>query len=348
MELRFVTFNSIILGNLMPWLDENQDLEKFMLILRRLSTVKNGQAGQFFETLPKVFSEMGINAGEKLTAEWELFAKITDHPNTPGIINPFLLLPDDNPKLLFYTSLITQNLTACFALFANSIAETNSVDLQKHRVMSSMKMICDLIIRTRELHPAGEADQAIIKRLLAGLAVLFLETSKRFPDLIEPSMLRISKSDIRSILMKTVNSDENTRALFTELSGRYFPVSGEQPKIVTSAFEGEEHKHPQENKSEADLEQSVIKTVLEEVEKTRVEISAMKQALAEAGKKRQPGTEIEDRRIGAAEACAILNISKSTLKAHRDNGDYSFTRIGSRYYYSLNEINGKMKMKKQQ
>ena len=47
MELRFVTFNSIINDNLMPWLAENQDPEKFRHILRKMAPVQPEAAGPF-------------------------------------------------------------------------------------------------------------------------------------------------------------------------------------------------------------------------------------------------------------------------------------------------------------
>jgi hypothetical protein len=122
------------------------------------------------------------------------------------------------------------------------MAENISETLQKHRVMSVMKILSDFIISARNLHPSVDVDCAIINWLLAGLAVVFIETGDRSRVVVEPAMLSINDKDIRNILQCTISSNENTRILFSILSDRYFPASVNQPVSPSPAVSGELQK----------------------------------------------------------------------------------------------------------
>jgi hypothetical protein len=343
MELRFMTFNSIIHGNLMPWLEENQDPEKFRLILRNLAAYKPKNSAEFIGYLAGVYTDMGISPGQDLIDEWGFLVITPWHPLTPGIIDPFLQLQDNNPRLTFYTQLIAHSMAVLFTLITIHIAESENETLQKHRVMGYMKGLSMMISSAWEIQPAGLVDQAIISRLLAGSSMLFAEVWNRFNKFIEPLMLRVNKTDIRNIFAGSSHEDENTRALYAALEEKYFPVSVQSSAISHS----EAQNQSDTDKTIPDTDQIDNKIIMDEVAKTREDITALKEALAGANqKKKELQQEAEDRRIGSAEVCKLLNISKSTLKAHRDKGLYSYTNVGSRYYYSFNEINGKLKYKR--
>lgn len=343
MRLNFITFNSIIHGNLMPWLEENQDPEKFRLILRNLATWKPKNSGEFLSFLAAVFMDMGISPGQELIDEWGFFVITPWHPLTPGIISPFLQLPDNNPKLTFYTNLIAHSMEVLFTLITIQIAESESETLQKHRVMGYMKGLSMMISSSGEIQPTGLVDQAIMSRLLAASSMLFAEAWNRFNNFIEPSMLSINITDIRNIFVGTMHEDENTRALFKTLAEKYFADFIQTPVLSALAAQ----KQTDSLQSEPDVDRIDNKIIMDVVAKTREDITALKEALAGASQKKKEQQPIEeDRRIGSAEVCAMLNISKSTLMSHRDKGHYSFTKIGSRYYYSFNEINGKLKYQK--
>lgn len=343
MELRFITFNSIIYHNLMPWLSENQDHEKFRLMLRKLSSVKPRASGPFFTALPAALGDMGIHSEKKLTDEWLLLSKTKECPEIKAI-RSFLQLPDDNPKLIFYTSLIAHTVIACISFLTDSMDEGQTPELRKHRIINFMKAGSDMIIKTRALNPTEDDDRIIIIRLLAGLAVLYAETLERYPEAIEPTILKISKAGIKNILHSTNNMDENTRALYIELAGRYFPIAGEQPLIQPPSVSGKESIRT--ITSMAGTDQYTDTELLEEMLKMQEEISGFKADLNEGVKKKTPLPEPEDKRIGSAEVCSLLGISKSTLMEHRKKNLYKFTKIGSRYYYSYNEIKEKLKFKK--
>lgn len=346
MELRFITFNSIIHDNLMPWLAANQDPEKFRLILRKMATVIDRAAGPFFGALPTILSDIGINPGQQLTGEWEMLSKTPVHPGMQEIVSPFLQLSDDDPKVLFYTALIAQNMAAGFSHIAESLTIVQSDNLRKHRIMRLMKSLAEIIIHTRPLKPVATADRAIIVRLLVGLSVLFIETIKHFPDAFEPHMLRVSLADIRNILLKTAHSDENTQALFGIYAARYFPVVS-KPVTHPSSSNGEEQLSPVLPYAGAANPQNTDAQLLMEIVKTQEEYKAIvKDVIMLVNKKENhPKPKNEDRQIGSAEACKLLHISKSTLKEHRDKKLYAYTKIGSRYYYSARQIYEILRMK---
>lgn len=343
MELKYITFNSILHGNLMPWLEENQDPEKFRLILRNLATWKPKNSGEFFGFLADVFMDMRINPGQELIDEWGILVFIPWHPLSQGIINPFLQLPDHNPKLTFYTSLIAHSMAALFTLITIQIAESESETQQKYRIMGYMKGLSMMISSTGEIHPAGVVDQAIISRLLAASSILFAEAWNRFNEFIEPSMLLINKTAIRSIFVDTNHEEENTSALFNTLAEKYFPLS-----VRSSAISQREAlKQTDASQSTPDIHQIDNKIIMDEVAKTREDIMALKEALAGVSQKKKELQPIaEDRKIGSAEVCKLLNISKSTLMEHRKKKIYSCIKIGSRYYYSAREIDEILKLKK--
>jgi hypothetical protein len=331
----------------MPWLEENQDLEKFRIIVRKLSSIQSTETCQYFGALTAAFREMGISVRQNLIGEWKIFSNITVPPGTQNVFSPFMQLSDADPKLQFYTSLITHNLAASFSQIIGNIGENKSETLQKHRVMNVMKILSDLLISARSLHPASEIDCAIVNRLLAGLAVLFIETRDRFRVVVAPALLRINDADIRNILQSTVNTNQNTRNLFSTFSDRYFPVTVNQPVSPSPVVPGELQKQTLLLQKEPATRQTNDSDLLREVVKMQEDLSGVMKDVARIAGKKPGANETGDQRIGSAEVCARLNISKSTLKEHRENGKYSFTKIGSRYYYSFNEINEIQKLKKE-
>lgn len=348
MGVRFLTFTSMMHDNLMPWLEENQDVEKFRLILRKVALLQAGGTSPFIFVLPAALRELGIYSWQNLADEWELFSKIPMHPDTAGTVSPFRQLAGDNPKIVFYTLLIAHCLEALFSGIILNISESRSENVRMHRVINTMKALSEMIITARILMPSEESDRVIINRLLAGLIVLFTETGHRFPGSVEPSLLRVNKTDTQKLLLETINNDENTRNLFSILAQRYFPVTAVPDTLPASLSSPELQNRKPVPKSDLTVDQIDNKTIIEEVENTRAEIAMLKKAITGATTKNmEPQPETGDRRIGSAEVCTMLNISKSTLKAQRDRGHYSFTKIGSRYYYSLQEISQALKLKKQ-
>lgn len=346
MGLMFINFSGIIQGNLMPWLDENQDPEKFRIILRKLAKVKPMNSSIFFGALATTFMDMGINPGQKLIDEWGILTETPWHPETPDIIEPFLQLSDNNPKLVFYNKLIAHSMAALFSMITIQITEDRSETLVKHRVMGYMKGLSMMISHVDAVQATAADDRTIISRLLAGLAILFAEAWNRFAGSFEPSMLRISKADISNILSRTDHDEENTRGFFNTLAERYFPVHSIQSDLTSGLTVGEIQNRMPMHQNELAADQIDYKFIIEEVGKTREEIATMKEALTGENRRMELHPEKEDLRIGSTEVCVALNISKSTLKAHRDKGLYTYTKIGSRYYYSSREIEELLKLKK--
>jgi len=222
-NLRFITLNNIIHDNLMPWLEENKDQEKFTLILRKMSPMQNGEHGSFFHALISAFSGMGIRSGRKLTDELNLLSQVYVTPEIKDSSSPFNNLDDDNPKIIFYTSLISHSVTAYLSYIQNAVTADQSTSLRKHSIMGVMKTISDMIIQTRALNPAGSSDRIITNRLLVVLAVLFSETVKLFPDDYEPMMLRVSNSVAKNIITITSNDDTKPGTIFNSLTGSSLP-----------------------------------------------------------------------------------------------------------------------------
>ena len=323
----------------MPWLDENQEMEKFRIILRKMAPLQSGDTGLFFVHLPIALKDMGVNPGQKLIDEWEMFSKIPWHPLTPGFISPFIHPADTNSKLIFYTHLIAHSMAAIFSLILIHITESMNETLQKHRIMTFMKGLSVMVNSAGAMHPAAEVDAIIIKRLLAGSAMLLTEAWNRFPDFFEPSALRINKSDIRNLFVGTPCNDENTLAMYSILADRYFPVIHTKPANAPDSCNEKAPKDITPSQNENENQQVDFNDVLGEITKTWEEISSMKRDLMGITKKKEILPQPEDQLIGSAEVCKRLHISKSTLKVHRDQKLYSYTKIGSRFLYSSIEIN---------
>ena len=89
--------------------------------------------------------------------------------------------------------------------------------------------------------------------------------------------------------------------------------------------------------SEGDIE------IFKEMLSIQQELSGLKEAVTNAVNKKDSLPSETDKRIGSAEVCRLLHISKSTLKAYREKKVFSYVKIGSRYNYSAKEINDLMK-----
>ena len=330
----------------MPWLEENKDPEKFRLIHRKMSPMQNGEHGSFFHALISAFSGMGIRSGRKLTDELNLLSQVYVTPEIKDISSPFNYLDDDNPKIIFYTSLISHSVPAFLSYIQNAVTADQSPSLRKHSMMGVMKTISDMIIQTRALNPADFADRIIINRLLAGLAVQYSETLQLFPHEYEPLMLRISNADIRNIITGTVNDDKNTGTLFSLLAAKYFPLTGSNPEITLPTTPAEEQKRILLQQNEHAGQQNSDSDLLKDVLQIQGELSGLVKVVEGVLMKPEVQPDTDDRPIGSAEVCRLLNISKSTLKAHRDKKLYSFSKIGSRYRYSAKEISEILQMNK--
>jgi hypothetical protein len=330
----------------MPWLKENEDQEKFRLILRKMAVIQNGESGSYFRSLNATFKEMGIQAGYKLTEELNMLSQIHVAPEMEDIIGPFILTDDNSPKIIFYTSLITHSLKAYLSQIQNALTINNSSSFRKHGIMGVMKTISDMIIQTLSLNPDGSTDRIIINRLLAGLAVLFSETVKLFPDDYEPLMLKVSNTDVKNILTSTFNEDNNTGTLFSSLAGKYFRVPERNPEISITTNPAEDQKRNVMQQNDTVSQQNPDADLLKEVVNMQDELSGMIKGMNEIVIKKSTQPETTDKRIGSAEVCELLHISKSTLQAHRDKGLYNYTKIGSRYFYSLKEINEILRLNK--
>ena len=343
---RFITFNSIIHDNLMPWLKDNQDQEKFRLLLRKMAPIQNGESGSFFHALNSAFREMGIRAGHKLTEELNMLAQIQVAPEIVDITGTFIQTDDTNPKIIFYTSLTIHSLSASLSQIQKAVTINQSTSFRKHGIIGLMKTISDMIIQTQSLNPESSTDRIIINRLLAGLAVLFSETKKLFPHDYDPVFIRVSNADIKNILTSTVNEDKNTGTLFSSLAEKYFPLSVMKPDTSITTLPTEDQKRTVLQHNEPVTEQNPDTELLKEATKIKDELTNLKMNLSGIIEKQKNQPDTNDRHIGSAEVCELLHISKSTLQAHRQKGLYAFTKIGSRYLYSAKEINEILRLNK--
>lgn len=345
-NLRFITFNSIIHGNLMPWLKENEDQEKYRLILRKMAPVQNGDSSYFFRALSTAFREMGIRAGNKLTEELNMLSQVNVAPDMEGIIGQFIKPDEDSPKIIFYTSFISHSLSAYLSQIQNAVTKNHSTSFRKHTIMGFMKIISDMIIQSCTLKPESSTDRIIINRLNAGLAVLFSETVQLFPDEYDPIMLKVSNTDIKNILTNTDNDDKNTGTLFSSLAAKYFSLPDRNPEISITSHSVEEQKKNAIQPNDTVSQQNPNTDLLFEVVLMQEELADLVKGVKKIVTKQDIQTDTNEKRIGSAEVCELLHISKSTLQAHREKGLYSFTKIGSRYLYSAKEINEILRLNK--
>jgi DNA-binding transcriptional MerR regulator len=311
-----------------------------------MAPIQNGESGSFFRALNSAFREMGIRAGHKLTEELNILSQIHVTPEMEDISGPFILTDDKSPKTIFYTSLIKHSLSAYLSQIQNTVAVNHSASIRRHGIMGLMKTISDMIIQTQSLNPESSTDRIIINRLLAGLSVLFSETVKLFPHDYDPVFIRVSNADIKNILTSTVNEDKNTETLFSSLAGKYFPMSERKPEISITTLPAEDQKRTVLQHNEPVNQKNADALIINEVLQMQEILSGLKEDVSGIKEKQKIQPDTNDRRIGSAEVCELLHISKSTLQAHRQKGLYSFTKIGSRYLYSAKEINEILRLNK--
>jgi len=329
----------------MPWLSENRDEEKFRLLLWEIHQFKLNACAPFFIALPYAFNAIGITPGQKLTDEWHAFTHILTGIGKQSV-QPFLNLEDAGPRLIFYSELIAETTAATLSLIADLMGEDQSIVLQKHRIIGFMKTISDLIFSARALCPDKIDDRIIINRLLAGLAILYAEIMMHYPTLVEPLLLKVSKTEVRNILKTTSHPDENTGLLYHALSERYYPRSFETPALTPAAEPLQEQDNAFASPVAAGTHPETDIDIVKEVLSIQEELSGLKQAVTVAINKKDSLPATPDKMIGSAEVCRLLHISKSTLKAHREKKIFRYYKIGSRYYYSAMEINDLMKLRK--
>lgn len=326
----------------MPWLTENQDEKKFRLLLWKIYQCRLNACMPFLTALPYAFKEVGIVPGQKLTDEWHSFTRISTEPGKKSV-QPFLSLEDSSPRISFYSVLIAETTAATLSLIANLMTEDQSIDLQKHRIMGFMKTLSDLIFSARALCPGKTDDGIIINRLLAGLAILYAEIMMHYPTLVETLLLKVSKTDVRNILQSTLHMDDNTRLLYMELSDRYYPHITEMQGFPQAAERQQEQVLSTASPFAANAQPETDIEIFKEMLSIQQELSGLKEAVTNAVNKKDSLPSETDKRIGSAEVCRLLHISKSTLKAYREKKVFSYVKIGSRFNYSAKEINDLMK-----
>jgi hypothetical protein len=311
-----------------------------------MAPIQNGESGSFFRSLNSAFREMGIRAGHKLTEELKMLTQIHVAPEIVDITSTFIQTDDTNPKIIFYTSLITHSLSASLSQIQKVVIINQSTSFRKHGIFGLMKTISDMITQTLSLNPESSTDRIIINRLLAGLTILFSETVKLFPHDYDPVFIRVCNADIKNILTCTVNEDKNTETLFSSLAEKYFPMSERKPEISVTTLPAEDQKRTVLQHNEPVSQQNPDAFIFNEVMQMQEILSGLKKDVSGIKEKQKIQPDTNDRRIGSAEVCELLHISKSTLQAHRQKGLYSFTKIGSRYLYSAKEINEILRLNK--
>jgi predicted DNA-binding transcriptional regulator AlpA len=344
-ELNLTTFRHILQHSLMPWLAENQDIQKFKMLTRRLPYTE--AEGNYFSHLQLAFKQTGIQIPVSLTTEWNDLSALPSAANSEPIREIFGTPVSHDKRFEFYLRLITEATCAYWVRINSYTSENQSADLRKSLVSTVLKSCHDLMEQTALLSAQKEEYRDILTLLLTGLKVIFLETGILHRGFYETHLIYLNDEEICSFGNQEMvegehGGDKNKLGIrFTayynnRMTDRMTVRKGQESKdtnrvAIEPALRQMETEAKDENwrKFEA-LYKGNADTAVENPEKPME-------------KEAQPATEIaaasdEEPFISRNEVMKLLGIGKTTLWKKSRNGEIPCYNFSGRYKYRRSEI----------
>lgn len=356
MEIRFLTLESIISDGLMPWLTENNDQQKFKIILKQLHLAECSRPEQFFKQLPVIFGDVHFSLKAILKEEWKLFSTLKTSGHPFFVLNLFRPTTPETPKSAFYSLLIVMSINACSALFDDRMKNTESDSLSLYIVNKTINHCQDILERILKITNTDPDNVKIMTRLFIGL--------QSFTMRVHEFSAETDDNGLQPLVFCQVQDSVIYRAIAEELKTQIQHLSNDNHqdvKTITQGFENAEQIHVLfkefrqliDNIYQISVEKETRKNsdtfVANELLGMGEDIRQLKNTLSMITDRNKQNTinEQDDILLKAAEVQKLLGISKGTLHAMRKKGQISATKIGSQHKYSRDEVHRLLKTRNQ-
>jgi predicted DNA-binding transcriptional regulator AlpA len=346
-ELNLTTFRHILQHSLMPWLAENQDMQKFNVLTRRISNAP-GEKGNYFSLLQSAFKQTGIEIPVGLASEWAYLSTLPTAANREALRAIFGIPLSRNKQYEFYLRMITETTCAYWATMESYASWNLSADLLKSAVSNILKSCRDLMEQTALLLTQKEEYRDILTVLLTALKIVFLETGILHRGYYEKHLIYLNDEEICSFGSDAMDESQQSRDK-NNIAGRFASYHHNRMTDRMSGGEGKKNKDKHFLASEPALPQLMGTGEAEENWRKFVELSAGNadiavESLEEPTEREvQPVTAIatatgEDPFISREEVMRLLGIGKTKLWNMSRNGEIPCFEITGRYKYRRSEI----------
>ncbi len=198
-KLNFSIFNSILFGSLKPWIFENQNQERFSLILMNGLRSKIHSVDAFFKEFVTASKDANIDLKEDNFLESSVLAKGLKVPLSLEL-PPFI-----NKKREFYSSLIQNETLRVQAVIDYIISVQTDDDIAYSEANILLQNIEFLITESAKVEQTDGDNLYIINCLKYSLFRLHTFMKDSFPDLLSENKL----SDFEIIYLLAPNQEED-------------------------------------------------------------------------------------------------------------------------------------------
>ncbi len=338
MKTHLNTLEDICFNNLMPWLDDNSDMDLFEEILRAIDINMTKGHQSFFRHIIEMLHLTDTAITPSTLNEWKAFSCIKRNKKTEGLTKHIFTFPHTNSKVGFYTCLIAHSMNAIMSSLQGQMTILNSIPLKKQFINKYVIRLKRIIEADIPCDNHDEIDLLIIKLAKLGALAIYILLLLQYKKFIHPSN-ELTHSDIMAATAGISMTDKELEKKASALMQVYgdFVKSKRQPSPT--------------NKLKELKQQAAGKTG----EKERI-LSA-DHTIADHGRPEKQNSvnnetvgsregEVE-RFIGSKEVMHILGIDKGTLHRLRNREDnkipHSPSGKGGKIYYKVSDINNWLK-----
>lgn len=319
-----ITLEEICFNQLSPWHPLNEGEELYRELIAGTEKAPHYGTGIYFETLTRLFREMGLKQQPEITAEWRVFAE-TGQKIPKG---PFLMLESyrhPHPKVRFYAQLLANSGIAEIITLVKDLKKHTRQHYRKDRLRRLMPRLERCINISAPDREHQEEDLLIMQLTKLTAILIYLEMIRQNIKLIHTGMLKINHEAIHDQLAMIAMGSQDSKKLTKTIVDKYknFFRHGADDFAKDTI----RHNNMQKSKGKANASSKGV---------VNTETGQVKDGLDHNTEEKS-----EDCIIGSGEAKKILGISKSTLYRWRVNGlikPYSQPNPKGRYKYKRSEI----------
>jgi len=340
----------------MPWLAENNDQQKFKMILKQLHLSECSRPELYFKQLAVIFGDLRPGLKAILKEEWKMFSTLKTNSHPFFVLNFDRAATPETPKSAFYSLLIVMSINACSALFEDRMKNTESDSLSLYIVKKTINHCQDILERILKITNTDPENVKIMTRLFIGL--------QSFTMRVQEFSAETDATDLTPFVYCEVQDSVIYRSIAEELKAQISQLSNNKnlgDKTTTQGFENAEQIHVLFNEFrqligniyqisvEKENRKTTDTSIANELLEMGQDISDLKTTIAMIPKRNKQNTTTEqgDRLLKASEVLNLLGITKSTLHAMRKKGQIPATPIGSQYKYKESDIQRMLKTRKQ-
>lgn len=319
-----ITLEEITFNSMTPWCRQNSDDFLFEELNAGLHQISGHGPGIYFTKLLQIFRKMGIPPVPELQAEWKRFAR-SEGKQPDALLYTLASHRHPHPKVRFYSSLLSNCVSAEFILVVQDFEEHPDHPYQRHTLKNLCFRLERIISTPNPDMDHNENDLIIIKLTRLAAIMMYLKIIAQYSRHIHTGRLKLTPDVVFEILAGIAMVSRAAGKIAKIMKEAYLPYFLSGPE----AYEDDsKRKYTLDNRphKKSSPEKVNDKPLEADVQKSRPSIEDEKTA---------------DRIIGSGEVMKKLGIGPSTLKRYRDNGTVPYSRPNpkGRFFYKSREIN---------